>query len=310
MSQLFIDEEEELDTRRGYKPSTTTIKEEDNSEDEEMSFDDRLRQDSINLPQNTFQSPPSIKEEEEEEEEEQKEEQEEEDDPIIESIPLVVNQMPNNKNQSLHLFQYPGRPKTRPLKNQQILSLIKPQSQYLELKLPLNPTKFFDATKIEEWGENINLQSISGVLDPLTSGNYAGKIIDDPILGRKIILIPINSSVQLRPTFKYIDDVDKENLQQQRKNMNIDEGEKPSVQILQTAAKHSTNNQDGYSHSLGDSLKSIKKFDEEEWKFLSFKSNSEDQQITNLKNQLINDADGIILESQTTYDEYIDHLYN
>ncbi|KAI5960822.1 uncharacterized protein KGF55_004392 [Candida pseudojiufengensis] len=314
MSQLFVDEDEDMDYKRGYKPSTTTIKEEELSDDEEMSFDDRINKNSLNLPNDDdeYQLPPTIPREQEQQQEDESEE--EDDDPIIESIPLIINQVPKEQNKSLHLLQYPGRPKTRSLRNQTVISSIKPNSKYLELKLPLDVNKFFNKSKLEEWGENINLQNISGVMDQFGGGNYIGKIINNKENkeNRKIVLIPLDSSVQLRSTFKYIDDLDKENLQNQRKlnSTTQEDVEKPSIQILQTAAKHSTNNQDGFNHSLGDSLKSIKKFDEEEWKILNFKSNlGDDNDTREFQNQLINGADGIILENQSNYDDYIDHLY-
>lgn len=83
MSQLFVDEDDRVDDRRGYRPSTTTIKEE-NDEDESSP--------SLEYVQAAL-------------------EENDDDDPIIESIPLVMNQVPSPATQSLHLLQYPGRPK-------------------------------------------------------------------------------------------------------------------------------------------------------------------------------------------------------
>lgn len=280
MSQLFVDEDDRVDDRRGYRPSTTTIKEE-NDEDESSP--------SLEYVQAAL-------------------EENDDDDPIIESIPLVMNQVPSPATQSLHLLQYPGRPKTRVLSNTPVSASIKPDSHYLDLKLPIDPTKFFNLRKVEDWGESIDKHSISGVLDPTEQGIYAAKVVNDGV-ERKVVLIPIDSTAQLRTSFKYIDDLDKETMQQRKLEAQQERHqERPSVQILQTAAKHSTQNQDSHSHSLGDSLKSMKKFDEEEWKHLTWKTG--DTMVESLKLQLSDGADGIHLHNDTSYDEFIDHLYN
>lgn len=276
MSSLFVGEDDSFEDRRGYKPSTTTIKEE--KEDE-------------------VSSPPD----------EQEEADNEDEDPIVESIPLVMNQVPSPSTQSLHILQYPGRPKSRPLSNTPVSASIKPDSHYLDLKLPIDPTKFFNLRKIEEWGETIDKQSISGVLDPAEQGIYAAKVVNDGI-ERKVVLIPVDSTAQLRTSFKYIDDLDKETLQQRKLEAQQERNqERANVQILQTAAKHSTQNQDSHSHSLGDSLKSVKKFEEEEWKHLSWKA---DALVDTLRLQLRDGADGIQLKNETSYTEFIDHLYS
>lgn len=288
MSLLFVDDDEMVEERRGYRPSTTTIKEE-NDEDEVMSSY------GANQEHTDYQTEQTANDDEDE-------------DPIIESIPLVINQVPSPETQSLHLLQYPGRPKTRPLSNTPVSASIKPDSHYLDLKLPIDPTKFFNLRKVDEWGESIDKQSISGVLDPAEQGIYAAKVVNDG-LERKIVLIPVDSTAQLRTSFKYIDDLDKETLQQRKLEAQQERHqERANVQILQTAAKHSTQNQDAHSHSLGDSLKSMKRFDEEEWKYLSWKT--EDVLVESLKLQLRDGADGIQLKNETTYSEFIDHLYS
>ncbi|KAI5955981.1 hypothetical protein KGF57_003467 [Candida theae] len=281
MSSLFVGENESYDEVRGYRPSTTTIKEE-NDEDEVM------------LPTHQEQQPAS--------------ENDDDNDPIIESIPLIINQLPTPTTQSLHLLQYPGRPKTRPLSSTPVSASIKPESHYLDLKLPLDSSKFFNLRKVDDWGETIDKQSISGVLDPAEQGIYAAKVINDGF-ERKVVLIPIDSTAQLRTSFKYIDDLDKETLQQRRLEAQQERNqERANVQILQTAAKHSTQNQESHSHSLGDSLKSVKKFEEEDWKHLNWKA--DESSVDNVRSQLRDGADGIHLKNETSYKEFIDHLYN
>ena len=79
----------------------------------------------------------------------------------------------------------------------------------------------------------------------------------------------MDSTVQLKPSFKYIDDLEAQSIQQRRQQESTNE--KPAnVQILQSAAKHSTQSGE-FLHSLGDSLKLVKHFEEEEWQNLIWK---------------------------------------
>ncbi|EDK47276.1 conserved hypothetical protein [Lodderomyces elongisporus NRRL YB-4239] len=326
MSQLFVDEDEE----ERYKPSTTTIKEE--KEDEDMMRPEEQRQEGVaktslsataseSIPKQSLQAKHdnSRNHDDENNEFQQQQQQqqqqadqeadqgEEDDDPIIESIPLVMNQVPQKTLQSVHLLQFPGRPKTRSLVREDLVrASIKPESQYLDLKVPLDPTKFFDLKKVEDWGESIEFHSLSGVLDPTESGLYAGRIINDASTGtRKIVLIPVDSTVQLRTSFKYIDDLDKRDLQTKRAQHQQESGEQKSFQILQSAAKHSALNQDSHSHILGDAVKSEKQLEDEEWQHLTWKSIKE-AELETLRQRLRDDADGIMLTTVTSKEEFID----
>ncbi|KAG7664998.1 uncharacterized protein J8A68_001463 [[Candida] subhashii] len=259
-----------------------------------------------------YQPSTAVIKEEDEESTTQESQEEGDDDPVIESIPLFLNTVPSRQKNSLHVLQFPGRPKTRTLQQGSYHASIKPQSQYLEIKVPLDTSKFFDVNKVEEWGNEIGEQGIQGVLDKSDGGCYAAKIVNDDNQ-RKIVLIPIDSTAQLRTSFQYIDAIDN-NAQLQRKQeaaaaaaaASGQENAKPAnVQILQTAAK--IGNNDGFSHSLGESLRHVKKFDEENWDNLVWK-NDEDGVTKELKKELINGADGIELTTETKFDDYIQDL--
>ncbi|RLV92482.1 DNA-directed RNA polymerase III subunit [Spathaspora sp. JA1] len=249
--------------------------------------------------------------EEQEEEEQQEEEQADVDDPVIDSIPLYINTMPSRFKNSLHILQYPGRSKTRSLNQGHYQAAIKPQSKYLEVKIPLDTGKFFDGGKVEDWGEEIGQQTLHGVLDSSESGYYIGKLETNGDGNRKVVFVPIDSTVQLRTSFQYIDAIDN-SVHQQKKQEAAENRQTTSVQILQSAAKHTGSTQgniDGFSHSLGDSLKHVKRFDEEPWSNLSWK-NGEDDVTNGLKSELVNGADLIELTTETKFDDYIQKLIN
>lgn len=232
------------------------------------------------------------------------EEDVDEDDPIVESIPLYMNALPERTKQSLHVLQYPGRPKSRP-NTAACQTSIKPNSNYLQIKIPSDTSQFFDIDKLEDWGEQIAHQTVLGVLDSTDEvGNYIAKIDAE---NKRVILIPIDSSVQLRSDFKYIDDLDaKKN--QQRKQMESSAEAPANVQILQSAAKHSVSSGE-FLHALGDSLKLVKRFEEEEWVNLTWKK-GDDEASKSTRKQLLDGCDHYTLESNTTYDEYIDQIIN
>ncbi|CAK9441942.1 uncharacterized protein LODBEIA_P57740 [Lodderomyces beijingensis] len=302
---LFVEDDE----NDSYKPSEVVIKE----EDEEMlpAGEQEQRNMGGNFPREREEASQLRNDEEQEE-------NGNDDDPIVGSFPLIMNQVPSKDKHSLHVLQFPGRLKSRSLNRQEhVRASIKPGSHYLDLKVPLDVDKFFNKDKVQDWGLGIEYQSLSGVLDPTESGIYAAKIVNDGT-EKKIVLIPVDSSAQLRTSFKYIDDIDKRELQsrklqqqqqqqQQHQQQQEDGGDQSGVQILQTAAKRSQN-QDSHSHILGDSLKSVKKFEEEEWQHLAWKQ-SRDPAVEDLKESLKNGADYLKLETATTRDAFIDQTY-
>ncbi|RCK65521.1 DNA-directed RNA polymerase III subunit RPC5 [Candida viswanathii] len=277
---LFISDDEDSVP---FKPSTETIAEEDSNDDEIILKKEKLVEDT------------------------RIEEDVDEDDPIVDSIPLYMNSVPERVKQSLHVLQYPGRPKTRPNRTPNCHTSIKPNSKYLQIKIPTDTSQFFDVDKVEDWGEQIADQTVLGVLDSTEEvGNYIAKVIDDGN-HRRVVLIPVDSSVQLRSNFKYIDDLDAKKNQQRRQLEHSTEAP-TNVQILQTAAKHSINSGE-FLHALADSLKLVKRFDEEEWVNLTWKK-GDDENSKALRKELIEGCDYYALESKTTYDEYIETIIN
>lgn len=241
----------------------------------------------------------------ENQDEEQEDEQEE--DPVVSSIPLVLNGLSSRNRQSLHILQYLGRPKSRPFGNESLTASVKKESNCIEVKVPLDTLKFYDRARSEEWGGDVEEHGLQGVLNKTDGGLYAAKIIKEGNQ-RKIILIPVDSTAQLRPSFKYMDEVDAASLVQRKAEAASDT--KPTgVQVLQTSAKANANvNADGVAHNaLGEALKHIKKFDEEEWSPLNWRL-TDDSATENLHKELIEQAEAKELTTKTTMFEYIDKL--
>lgn len=229
---------------------------------------------------------------------------EEEEDPIIDSIPLVMNQVPA-ANQSIHLLQYPGKPKSHHSEVSKVS--VKPGSNYVEVRVPLETKKFYDESKAEEWGTRVADHGLQGVFNKSEGGLYVAKIITDSDNTRKILLVPVDSTAQLRPSFKYLDDVDNARLGNSRKQ-EVADTKPSSVHILQSSAKSTgVVNSDGVpNNALGEALKHIKKFEDEDWQQLNWRD-IEDSKSKELR-QHLSAVDGVKLSTTTTMDEYIHDL--
>lgn len=232
-------------------------------------------------------------------------------DPIVESIPLVISALPSDLSSSIHVLQYPGRPKLRPLDHGHLEAQVKPELRFLGLKVPLDTTKFFDGSKADKWGEEIATQEITGVLNKLDGTLYAGQVVFDKRGSKRVVLIPVDSTGQLRPSFKYMDAADNAFYAQNRAEQN--ETKKPTnIQILQTSAKLSRQitNQDGaHQSALGEALRSIKKFDEEQWLQLQWNS-AADETAESLRKAIVEGIDDTELKTEATMSSYIDSLVN
>lgn len=238
------------------------------------------------------------------------EEQPSVDDPIVESIPLIMNGLPDRSRQSLHILQYTGRPKARDFSNEYPTVSVKEESNYLEVKVPLDTQKFYDESKTEEWGTEVTEHSLQGVLNKTKGGLYAGQLVkDDDDDKRKFVLIPVDSTAQLRPSFNYLDELEASKLAQRRAD-NFETQKPSNIQILQTSAKSNSqaNSGDGFAnHTLGESLKHVKKFTEEEWSSFQWVG-SENKKTQEYKEHLNHGADGIELATETDMSAYIDAL--
>ena len=215
----------------------------------------------------------------------------EEDDPIVESIPVIMNDIPD-LNQHVYVLQYPGRPKSSPVEEERISASIKPESRYLEVKVPIVTEKFYDENRAEEWGVQVTEHSLQGVLDKTRGGLYVGKIrqIDGQ---RQVVLVPVDRSAQLRPSFKYVDDAETARTNQRKADMG------------DHIPKQTSSQPDGFSTTmLGESLKHIRQFEDEEWSHLQYHGPN-DAPSAELNQHLIGDADAQPLSTTTQLSDYI-----
>lgn len=227
------------------------------------------------------------------------------DDPVVETIPLIMNDTAD-PNQHVYVLQFPGRPKTTPVQEERIAAAIKPESNYLEVKVPIVTEKFYDENRAEEWGVQVTEHSVQGVLDNTHGRLYAAKIrvVDGQ---RQVVLIPVERSAQLRPNFKYVDDVETARNNQRKADTGEPSTKHNSSHILQTSAR-SGGQPDGFTGtSLGESLKHIRQFEEEEWSHLQYVG-PEDLSSSDLGQQLIGDAEAQPLSTTTQFSDYIHQL--
>ncbi|OBA23719.1 hypothetical protein METBIDRAFT_37203 [Metschnikowia bicuspidata var. bicuspidata NRRL YB-4993] len=232
-------------------------------------------------------------------------EPEDDDDPIIRSIPLVHGSLPNRQLQSLHVLQFAGRPKAQNFAAGGLKALVKPGSKVVQLQTPMNTEKFYNLGRALELGGHVENLALQGVLTETNGGLYAGRIIDQDG-EQKFVLIPLDSTAQLRPLFKYIDDLDSARYQQVRQENSAADPQKLSaVQVLQTASKPGSNpSAEGQLNGgVGSCLRHVKRFNEEEWLSLSWfgGQDSSTEHIT----RAISNPQADKLEASTVLDEFL-----
>lgn len=230
----------------------------------------------------------------------------EDEDPIVETIPLIMNDI-SGPNQHLYVLLYPGKPKSSFAGEPELATALKPKSKYLEVKVPLATDKFYDENRAEEWGVQVTEQALQGVLDRPRGGLCVGKIrvVDGQ---RQVVIIPVNGTTQLRPSFKYVDAAETARNNQRKVDMDF-LPKQTSSHVLQTSAR-SGPQPDGFAGTLvGESLKHIRQFEEEEWGQLHYHGPQEATSAS-LAQQLIGDADSLPLSTTTDMAGYIHQLTN
>lgn len=179
------------------------------------------------------------------------------DDPIVSSLPIVHGSLPAPHSQLLHVLQYTGRPQNRPISD--LRATVKPQSRVLELRVPMDTLRFYDEARASELG-GVEASALQGVLTETDGGLYVGRIVE--VNGQaQLVVHPVDSTAQLRPLFQYLDDSEPAPFK--------DTDQKPSaVQVLQTLAKAAVAD---HAAGLGSCLRSVKKFNEEDWMALTWR---------------------------------------
>lgn len=241
---------------------------------------------------------------------EQSEDDDDDDDEIIESIPLYLNPLTSKNATSIHLLQYLSKSKSLSNNIVHLSAAVKPDSNFIQVKLPLNTEKFYDDSKTDEWGVKVSEHEHISVLNKTNGGLYAAKFVIDKE-EKKAILIPIDSTAQLRPSFKYLDDID--NIKNSQRKDVIDTATTKSpqnVHVLQSnvkAVKTSTN--DPFANTaLGESLKHTQRFDQEKWTPIAWMDDTQQtEEITEIRHNL-NTIPENVLETSITMKEYLVNL--
>lgn len=237
-------------------------------------------------------------------------ESESEEDPVVESMPVYMNQVERTR-QTVHLLQYQGKPKSTG-KLQHIRAGVKPQSGFVRVQLPLDTTRFYDESKTDEWGVEVADHSHTGVLNKSQGGLYAAKFVaseagDD----KRVVLVPVDSTAQLRPSFKYLDDIDtaraKRDVVEPLATTSNRSGSQ-NVHILQSNAKNTktTTNDPLTTGALGESLKHVRRFEQELWSEVNWNDPE------TLESQLLYDSvtrvPGTELHTEDSIGDYLAHL--
>ncbi|KAK9462424.1 Sin-like protein conserved region-domain-containing protein [Lipomyces oligophaga] len=121
------------------------------------------------------------------------------DDPIVKEFPVYLS---SKLADQLHLFQYPVRSAARPYTHasgEPILECrVKPQAGVVQVDVPIQQSRFYDREKADKW-DMVDRQTLSGVMTT-SEGYMVGVFLKD-----ELHLTPLKGSVQLRPSFAYID---------------------------------------------------------------------------------------------------------
>ncbi|ODQ78671.1 hypothetical protein BABINDRAFT_162374 [Babjeviella inositovora NRRL Y-12698] len=231
---------------------------------------------------------------------------EEEEDPVEWEIPVAMNPLPASgpgEEVTFSLLQFPGRPAKRPYnietESMPLHSRYKEASQSIELEIPMNTGRFYDALKADSWNQ-VTTQTLGGPFVE-TDGYYVG-VLDQGIMK----LIPLHRSAQLRPTFTHIDakkDAEKAML---KDAMKAENPTKSKEILVQMSVKSASDQQP----RLGGCLAATKKFDEEEWEELEWVDESLEQSETVRRVLLRSNDLSKVVESKMSADEYSAMLFS
>ncbi|KAG7873693.1 hypothetical protein KL938_005103 [Ogataea parapolymorpha] len=176
-------------------------------------------------------------------------------DPVIKEIPIRINGPPLLMVQQPTVNRYSTISQTR----------LKPASGVLEMDIPTDTSRFYDESKASKWG-GTNYQTLKGVLVD-GNGYYVGRVSEG-----ELHLSPVTKTCQLRPSFKYIDEM-KARKQQREKELNkqlddqVMSEDKKKAHVVQMTAKSTNEN----ALRLGGALVSKKLEDEEDWVVYEYK---------------------------------------
>ncbi|KAI9276420.1 DNA-directed RNA polymerase III subunit Rpc5 [Sporodiniella umbellata] len=224
-------------------------------------------------------------------------------DEIIAEYPVYLN---NELTKYLYLFQYPMRSTPFNGRTGPTAARIKPHSKMVEVDLPLDTrSTFYSTERGEDFAMGLNDKTIKTAYDrrmeeheeelggfynktpkkpeeelldkmTLTSTNIPSqtKYVVGVLRNKELHLTPIQTTVQLRPGFKYIDKIDdkwkaankriQDVEKQEEKKKTIETNQAQSVQVsVKNAERNTSIRKNQYSMS-------VKNADEEDWQPISY----------------------------------------
>ncbi|CAI4045506.1 hypothetical protein N7582_003555 [Saccharomyces uvarum] len=217
----------------------------------------------------------------------------EEDDPVVEELPLNIS----GNDESLHVFQYANRPRLvgrKPAEHPFISAArYKPKSSLWELDIPLDDQSFYNKDKAEADWNGVNIQTLKGV-GVENDGQYAAFVKD-----MQVYLVPVERVAQLKPYFRYIDDVNVTRKQEDAKR-----NPNPSSQRAQVVTMSVKSVNDPSQNRLTGSLLAHKVADEEANLELTWAEDTFEQ----FKDSVVKETEGKILIASENQEDYIDNL--
>ncbi|CAI4045150.1 hypothetical protein SKDZ_11G2310 [Saccharomyces kudriavzevii ZP591] len=282
-NKLFVTEEEEEDRTQDRADV------EDESNDVDMIADEN----GISCAASNEQEDEEGKGEDSDDSDDGEREEKEDDDPVIEELPLNIS----GNDESLHVFQYANRPRLvgrKPAEHPFISAArYKPKSHLWEIETPLDEQAFYNKDKAEADWNGVNIQTLKGV-GVENNGQYAAFVKD-----MQVYLVPVERIAQLKPYFKYIDDVNITRKQEDAKR-----NPNPSSQRAQVVTMSVKSVNDPSQNRLTGSLLAHKVADEEANLELTWAEDTFEQ----FKETVVKEAEGKTLIASEKQEDYIDNL--
>ncbi|CAI1552610.1 hypothetical protein SEUBUCD646_0K02450 [Saccharomyces eubayanus] len=276
-NKLFVTEEEE----------------EDRTQDRAADVEDESNDVDMIESENGTSCAEGNRQRENEEEGENDDVEDEEDDPVVEELPLYIS----GNDESLHVFQYANRPRLvgrKPAEHPFISAArYKPKSCLWEIDIPLDDQSFYNKEKAEADWNGVNIQTLKGV-GVENDGQYAAFVKD-----MQVYLVPVERVAQLKPYFRYIDDVNVTRKQEDAKR-----NPNPSSQRAQVVTMSVKSVNDPSQNRLTGSLLAHKVADEEANLELTWAEDTFEQ----FKDSVVKETEGKILIASEKQEDYIDNL--
>ncbi|SMN19296.1 similar to Saccharomyces cerevisiae YKR025W RPC37 RNA polymerase III subunit C37 [Maudiozyma saulgeensis] len=227
------------------------------------------------------------------EEEDEIDSDNDDDDPVVKEIPLNFG----GKDENLHIFQYINKLRLvnhKPSEHPPISAArYKSKSSLWEIDVPLDSKAFFNEDKAKENWNGVEVQTLKGV-GVNNICQYAAFMEDN-----QAYLVPVRTTAQLKPFFKYIDAVNLKRRQEESK-LNAT----PASQRAQVVTMSVKSVNDSSQNRLTGSLLAHKVADEETQVDLNWAENT----VRQFRESVIKESSESIVKPIESHEEYLNHL--